>query len=154
MFELSEHILNELELRSSLINQKCGALVTFEGWVRDFNEGKPVSRLDYQAYEELALSEGNKICAEAIEKFGAENMRCVHRTGQLNLGEIAIWIGVVSVHRDAAFKACQYVIDEVKSRVPIWKREHYVDHDSGWVNCEQCARKSFKSSGVSMSIGL
>ena len=65
--------------------------------------------------------------------------RCVHRVGLLELGECAVWIGVASPHRDEAFKACRYIIDEIKVRLPIWKKEHYVNGDSGWVNCERCA---------------
>ena len=65
--------------------------------------------------------------------------RCVHRTGLLEIGDLAVWVGVASAHRDEAFKACRYIIDELKVRLPIWKKEHYVDGDSGWVNCERCA---------------
>jgi molybdopterin synthase catalytic subunit len=63
----------------------------------------------------------------------------VHRLGELGLGELAVWVGVASGHRAEAFAACRYIIDEVKHRVPIWKKEHYLDGDSGWVNCERCA---------------
>jgi molybdopterin synthase catalytic subunit len=64
---------------------------------------------------------------------------CVHRTGSLAIGDLAVWVGVSSQHRAEAFAACRYIIDEVKHRVPIWKKEHYVNGDSGWVNCERCA---------------
>jgi molybdopterin synthase catalytic subunit len=63
----------------------------------------------------------------------------VHREGTLELGECAVWVGVTAAHRDEAFAACRYIIDEVKVRLPIWKKEYYVNGDSGWVNCERCA---------------
>jgi molybdopterin synthase catalytic subunit len=63
----------------------------------------------------------------------------VHRLGDLGIGDVAVWVGVSAAHRDEAFRACRYIIDEVKHRVPIWKKEHYVNGDSGWVNCERCA---------------
>jgi len=79
------------------------------------------------------------IIAEAAARYGTTRLLCVHRVGALALGDIAVWVGAAAPHRDEAFRACRYVIDEVKHRVPIWKKEHYVDGDSGWVNCERCA---------------
>jgi adenylyltransferase/sulfurtransferase len=76
---------------------------------------------------------------QAIEKFGVSRAACVHRVGDLAVGELAVWVGVSAAHRQEAFAACRYIIDEVKHRVPIWKKEHYEDGDSGWVNCERCA---------------
>jgi adenylyltransferase/sulfurtransferase len=76
---------------------------------------------------------------EAIERFGVVKAACVHRVGSLAIGDMAVWVGVSSRHRAEAFAACRYIIDEVKHRVPIWKKEHYVTGDSGWVNCERCA---------------
>ena len=66
--------------------------------------------------------------------------RCVHRTGMLDIGDCAVWVGVSSPHRDEAFRACRYIIDQIKVRLPIWKKEYYEDGHSGWVNCERCAR--------------
>ena len=118
----------------------CGGFVSFEGWVRDENEGQRVLGLDYEAYVELAVREGERIVAGAEQRFGVRQVRCVHRIGALALGELAVWVGVSAPHRAEAFAACRYVIDEVKHRVPIWKKEHYVGGDSGWVNCERCAQ--------------
>src|SRR5690606_26703194 len=109
------------------------------GWVRDHNEGQKVTRLDYEAFEALGVREGERIIAEARQRFGVERILCVHRLGSLDLTDVAVWVGAASAHRDEAFRACRYVIDEVKHRVPIWKKEHYVSGDSGWVNCERCA---------------
>lgn len=122
-----------------LADPRCGGFAAFEGWVRDHNEGQSVSRLEYEAFELLAVKEGERILAEARERFGVELAACVHRTGSLGIGDLAVWVGVSAPHRDEAFRACRYIIDEVKHRVPIWKKEHYVDGDSGWVNCERCA---------------
>ena len=125
--------------RDALADPACGGYASFEGWVRDHNDGRRVLRLDYEAYEALALREGERIVQEALQRFGASRAACVHRIGELALGETAVWVGVSAAHRAEAFAACRWIIDEVKHRVPIWKKEHYVDGDSGWVNCERCA---------------
>jgi sulfur-carrier protein adenylyltransferase/sulfurtransferase len=138
-FEFSSRNLDALALRRSLEDPACGGYAAFEGWVRNLNEGREVRRLEYEAFESLAVREGERIIEEARIQFGVTNARCVHRIGDLPLGEIAVWVGVSAPHRDEAFRACRYIIDEVKHRVPIWKKEHYVDGDSGWVNCERCA---------------
>ncbi len=126
-------------LRGSVEDSHSGGYVAFEGWVRDHNDGRSVLRLEYEAYERLGVKEGDRIVAEARQKFGVTAARCVHMLGELQIGDLAVWVGVSAAHRDEAFKACRYIIDEVKHRVPIWKKEHYVDGDSGWVNCERCA---------------
>ena len=135
MFSISNENLNRDALHTRLSNDKAGAIVVFEGWVRDHNEGKKVSSLEYQVYKELALKEGEKILQEAREKFNIHDVLSVHREGHLKLGEIAIWIGATASHRDDAFKATRYVIDEIKHRLPVWKKEHYVDHKADWVFC-------------------
>ena len=127
-------------LRAELFDPGAGAYCGFEGWIRNENEGKAVLRLEYEAYEPLAVSEGQKIIAEAMERFPHLQAQCVHRTGMLEIGECAVWVGVSAPHRDEAFQACRYIIDQVKVRLPIWKKEHYADGHSGWVNCERCAQ--------------
>lgn len=126
-------------LRSALADSACGGFASFEGWVRDRNEGREVLRLEYEAFEPLAVKEGGRIIAEATERFGIERAACVHRLGALEIGETAVWVGATARHRHEAFLACRYVIDEVKHRLPVWKKEYYRDGDSGWVNCERCA---------------
>jgi adenylyltransferase/sulfurtransferase len=138
-FEFASSPLRPDELRRALEDPACGGYATFEGWVRDHNDGRAVRRLEYEAYVELAVKEGERIVAEALRRFGVRHVRCVHRVGDLPLGELAVWVGVSAGHRAEAFAACRYVIDEVKHRVPIWKKEHYASGDSGWVNCERCA---------------
>src|SRR4051812_14739088 len=118
MFSLSDENLKRDDLYDSLLNDKAGAIVVFEGWVRNHNEGKPVTSLEYQVYPELALKEGKKILDEARQKFNLHDVKSVHRQGHLKLGDIAIWIGATASHRDDAFKATRYIIDEIKHRLP------------------------------------
>jgi sulfur-carrier protein adenylyltransferase/sulfurtransferase len=125
--------------RQRVVDPACGGYASFEGWVRDHNEGQQVRHLEYEAFEQLAVREGERILAEAVERFGVEHVACVHRVGALQLGDLAVWVGASARHRAEAFMACRYVIDEVKHRLPIWKKEHYVNGHSGWVNCERCA---------------
>ena len=124
-----------LELR----DRAAGGYATFEGWVRDHNDGLAVRRLEYEAFVELAVKEGDRIVAEAMRRFPVMQALCIHRVGSLEIGDVAVWVGASAAHRGEAFDACRYIIDEVKHRVPIWKKEHYVNGDSGWVNCERCA---------------
>jgi adenylyltransferase/sulfurtransferase len=135
-------------LRAELADPTCGGYTSFEGLVRNHNEGMSVRHLEYEAFEPLAIKEGERIIAEAIERFGIEHAACVHRIGDLAIGEMAVWVGAAARHRDEAFRACRYIIDEVKHRVPIWKKEHYENGDSGWVNCERCAAPSPEASGI------
>ncbi len=111
-----------------------GARLVFEGHVRCVNEGREVIALEYEAFGELAESEGDKLIAEAMERFSSSSGRCVHRVGRLDIGEIAVIIEVLSPHRQSSFDACRYVIEELKARVPIWKKEIYAEGDSGWIN--------------------
>ena len=134
MFQLSQAPIDVVALARAIEHAHAGACVAFEGRVRDHNAGRVVSRLDYQAYAPLAQSEGECILAEARKQFPIVDVRCVHRLGTLTIGDVAVWVGVTAVHRDAAFAACRYVIDEVKKRVPIWKNEHYADGESGWLH--------------------
>ncbi|MBS0418544.1 MAG: ThiF family adenylyltransferase [Proteobacteria bacterium] len=138
-FSFTRDRIDENELRKQLLDPTAGGYSSFEGWVRNHNEGLPVRHLEYEAFEPLAIKEGERIVAEAIKRFGVEHAACVHRIGDLAIGEMAVWVGVSARHRAEAFLACRYIIDEVKHRVPIWKKEHYVNGDSGWVNCERCA---------------
>jgi molybdopterin synthase catalytic subunit len=138
-FRFSHEPIDAVPLRAELIDPHCGGFAAFEGWVRNHNEGQQVTRLEYEAFEALGVREGERIIAEARERFGVERILCVHRLGSLGLTDVAVWVGAAAAHRDEAFRACRYVIDEVKHRVPIWKKEHYVSGDSGWVNCERCA---------------
>jgi Molybdopterin converting factor, large subunit len=114
-------------------NHGIGAYSLFEGIVRDTNDGHQVRKLEYECYEPLAIKEGNQILDEAIEKFDLIDAFCIHRVGTLQIGETAVVVIATSGHRDEAFKGCRYIIDEVKSRVPIWKKEHYGDGETEWL---------------------
>ena len=133
-FRISESPIDVARLQRELEAAGVGAVVCFEGRVRDHNEGRAVNGLTYQAYVELAEAEGRCIVEEACDRFSIERVVCVHRVGDLALGELAVWTGVSAGHRAAAFDACRYVIDEVKARVPIWKREHYVEGAPEWLH--------------------
>ena len=135
-FSISPEPIDLAAMRASMGDIRAGGFVCFEGWVRDSNEGRRVVRLAYEAFVPLAEKEGVRILDEAMRVFPVFDIRCVHRVGTLELGDLAVWVGVSAQHRGAAFDACRFVIDEVKSRVPIWKKEHYADGDSGWINCQ------------------
>jgi len=136
LFELTDQPIVADALCTRLLDPACGACVTFEGWVRNHNDGREVASLYYEAYPAVACSEGEKVMAEAIARFGVQTAHCVHRVGQLQLGDMAVWVGVSAGHRGEAFDACRYIIDEIKLRVPIWKKEGYVGGDTGWVNAD------------------
>jgi molybdopterin synthase catalytic subunit len=138
-FRVQATAFNPEKEKFCLMDPSCGGFVTFEGWVRNRNDGQQVLSLEYQAYEALALKEGKRIIGEALARFPIANALCIHRVGRLEIGDLAVWVAVSAGHRDEAFKACRYVIDEIKHRVPIWKKEYYASGDSGWVNCEACA---------------
>ena len=138
-FRFTESAIDTSEARGELLDLAAGAYASFEGWVRNHNEGQVVTRLEYEAFQELAVKEGERIIADALRRFPVKHALCIHRVGTLDLRDMAVWVGVSSAHRREAFDACRFIIDEVKHRVPIWKKEHYQSGDSGWVNCERCA---------------
>jgi molybdopterin synthase catalytic subunit len=138
MFRLTDQPIDVAAMRAELENDAAGACVTFEGIVRNHNDGRSVLRLEYEAYPALANKEGEAILKEALEKFDILGATCVHRTGALEIGGMAVWVGVVAAHRGEAFDACRYIIDTVKHRVPIWKREFYADGSVEWVGCAGC----------------
>ena len=141
-FGITSDPIDREGIRSQLLDDVCGAAVLFEGWIRNHNEGRPVRRLEYEIYEPLAISEGETILREAQEKFSIEKAACTHRQGLMEIGETAVLAVAVAAHRDEAFRACRYIIDEVKHRLPIWKKEYYEDGDAHWVNCRRCATPS------------
>ena len=104
-----------------------GAVCVFDGIVRDNTRGRRTLHLDYEAYEEMALSQMRSLAEEAIRRFGVRDVTLIHRLGRLVVGETSVLIVVASAHRGAAFDACRYVIDTLKKTVPIWKKEQFVD---------------------------
>ena len=138
-FAVSDSPIDVAAARKAVTDSHCGALVVFEGWIRDHNEGQEVERLEYEVYRPVAVKEGAKIIDEALTRFAVSHAMCIHREGLLELGDCAVIVCVSSAHRGAAFDACRYIIDQAKTRLPIWKKEHYITGVSEWVNCEQCA---------------
>jgi molybdopterin converting factor subunit 1 len=104
-----------------------GAAVVFDGVVRNHTRGRQTLYLDYEAYEEMALTQMEELAAQAITKFGVREVALVHRLGRLEIGETSVLIVVASAHRAAAFEACRWLIDSLKRTVPIWKKEYFVD---------------------------
>jgi molybdopterin synthase catalytic subunit len=131
LFELSDVPLDVPALSLSLSSGHAGALVSFEGRVRDSSEGRRVTGLEYDAYLPLCRREGEAVVREA--QGGVIAARCVHRVGRLTVGEVSVWVGVIAAHREVAFRACRQIIDEVKRRVPIWKKETFADGTAAWV---------------------
>lgn len=133
-FELTTAAIDSGELTAAFSDDRAGACVVFEGRVRNRNEGKAVTALEYEAYAQMAGREGNRVIEEALERFDVIAARAVHRVGRLAIGEVAVWIAVLAGHRDEGFAACRFLIDEIKARVPIWKREHYATGAAEWVD--------------------
>jgi molybdopterin synthase catalytic subunit len=136
-FELTDNQIDRDLLVEKFSDPACGAFVSFEGWVRNHHHNRPVSHLFYEAYSELAMNEGRAVLQQVLVNYDINSAICIHRLGSLQIGDMAVWVGVNSPHRDAAFEACRFVIDEIKSRVPIWKKEYYLDSSTPlWVETE------------------
>lgn len=116
-----------------LTSEADGAVVSFRGVVRGRTEGRGVERLDYEAYGEMAEAQLRDIVHEAVERWALSGIRVVHRTGSLEVGEVSVLVAVTAPHRAEAFDACRYVIDTLKERAAIWKKEHFADGSSRWV---------------------
>lgn len=138
MFELTTADLKLAPLREEASHPHAGAVAVFEGTVRNHHEGRDVLRLEYEAHQTVAEKEGARVVEEARKRYGLDFARAIHRVGPLKITESAVIVVVSSPHRAEAFDACRYIIDEIKHRVPIWKKEYYVDGTSGWVGCEGC----------------
>ena len=111
-----------------------GAVALFLGTVRNRNDGRPVSGMEYQGYQIMAAEQLSAIVHEAAERTEAGRIAAVHRLGTLEIGEISVAIAVSNPHRGPAFEAARYVIEEVKKRLPVWKREHYTDGAPSWLD--------------------
>jgi molybdopterin synthase catalytic subunit len=135
MIGLSAHALDAGALERAVKTDAHGAVVTFLGTTRETSpdDPRPVAALEYEAYESLAVAEMKKIADETRERFGPLDIAMVHRTGRVALGEPSVAVVVAAPHRGAAFDACRYAIDALKSRVAVWKREVYRDGDTAWI---------------------
>ncbi len=130
---LSEKPLNEQACFDFVKTDDSGGIVTFVGTVRNHTKGKRVLRLDFEAYEPMAISEMQKIAERAVEEFSLKKIAIYHRTGSLKIGEIPVIIAASAAHRGAAFDACEFAIDTLKDTVPIWKKEIFEDGEV-WVS--------------------
>ena len=130
---LSQAPLDAAWLAAQVEAPSRGAVVTFHGLVRDHHAGRRVAGLEYTAYEPMAESVCDEIVREAESRWPVA-VALAHRLGALEIGEAAVVVAAAGAHRDEAFAACRFVIEEVKRRVPIWKRERYADGSEAWVD--------------------
>lgn len=126
-------VLDPAALLAEVASVRNGAAVLFVGTVREVNEGRAVTGIDYRAYEAMAERELAAIATEAAERFGTRDLVVEHRLGSLALGEASVVVATAHPHRAQAYEASRFVVEELKRRVPIWKREHYVDGTREWV---------------------
>lgn len=133
MFSVSGETIDTQALARAVTTPECGACVLFTGIVRRLSDDlQAVTGLHYEAHDAMAVAEFEAIAAEARGRFGECRIAVQHRTGDLTIGEVAVAVAVASPHRQTAFDACGYVIDELKARAPIWKKEHYANGESSW----------------------
>ena len=133
-FALLDIDIDERRLKAMLDDDRCGAFVSFEGRVRNHNNDSSVDSLTYYGYEDLALNQGRAIIKEAKERFDIIGAVAIHRIGALDIGDVAIWVGVASAHRYPAFDACRWILDTIKADIPVWKQEYYDDDSSKWLS--------------------
>ena len=131
-FQVTDRPIDLAAWRRRLDHPQAGGLVIFEGVVRDHHQGRAVRHLDYQGYAPLAVRTGQEILSAARSRWPLLAACGCHRTGHLEIGEAAVWIGTAAAHRAEAFAACAWIMDEVKARVPVWKRETFADGTVEW----------------------
>jgi len=124
------------DLRRRVASPDCGAVVLFLGTVRRRNRGREVEALAYEAYDAMAVEELGSVGREALERFDVERVAARHRTGELRPGETAVGVAVAAGHRGPAFEAARWIMEELKRRVPLWKRERYADGEDRWLDGE------------------
>lgn len=133
LFFLADSEIDVPRIASDLADERAGARVMFEGRVRNHNQGAAVARLEYQAYAAMAVKVGQRILEEEAARYGLLRVRGVHRAGALELGECAVWVGVASAHREAAFDGAKAIMERLKYELPMWKKETYQDGRIDWV---------------------
>ena len=131
-FELTTEPIDVGQVARRVVLPECGATVTLDGYAREWTKGRRTLYLVYEAYDSMALTEMQRLGAEAHKRFEIAHMGIVHRTGRLDIGETSVVIAVSAPHRQAAFQACEWAIRELKRTVPIWKKEVYEDGED-WV---------------------
>lgn len=138
MFFISDQAIDPQKCLGALRSDRAGARVVFEGLVRNHSQDQLVESLEYEVFDELALAEGASILREAVARFELLGACAYHRRGHLSIGDLAVWVGAIAAHRQSAFGACRYIIDELKQRLPIWKKEHYRGGRATWLDCQGC----------------
>jgi molybdopterin synthase catalytic subunit len=139
MYEIVTHPIDTAAVAAAVADAGAGAIVTFIGTTRDHNEGRRVTRLEYEAYPEMALAEMRKIGETALARWPITHIAIVHRIGVVPIGEASVVIAVSAGHRRAGFEACHFAIDRLKEVVPIWKKEHFEGGEL-WIGSQTGAR--------------
>lgn len=135
MIELTEKPIDIERIREAVADPSCGAVVLFEGRVRDHHDGKVVVGLEYEVYPKMVLRVFDSICEQAKQKWHITKVAVIHRYGRLRIGDVAVVVAVASAHRKEAFDAASFIMDAVKKEAPIWKKEFYPDGSVQWVGC-------------------
>lgn len=133
-FLLTDAPIVPAPLADAMRDPSAGAFVAFEGWVRDRHHGREVRALEYEAFAEMAASEGQRLLYEARRRFAICRARAVHRTGALAVGDCAVWVGVTAAHRQEAFLASRWIMDAIKERLPVWKKEFFAEGPPVWIH--------------------
>lgn len=131
--ELLSSPLDLQDCYQSVLDDECGGIALFVGTIRNHNQGEEVTHLEFSSYDSMALKEMRKIAVAAVELHQLKKVALHHRKGELDIGDVAVIIAVSSKHRKAAFEGCEYIIDELKKHVPIWKKEFRAD-GTHWLN--------------------
>jgi len=133
MADLVHRPLDPAALLNGAPRTDCGAVVLFTGTTRDHHQGRRVKRLAYEAYEPMALAALDALERATLERFAIAACRIVHRLGEVPIGEASVLVLVHAAHREPAFEACRWAMDELKRSVPVWKKEFFVDGGEAWV---------------------
>ncbi len=141
LIKVTDKPINLNEAREFVAHPSCGAAVTFEGNIRSSNEGKEVRGLEYEIHESFLRAEVERIIEELKARWEIREIALIQRIGKLDVGETGIVIAASSAHRNAAFEACRYLIEEFKKRAPVWKKEYYLDR-ADWVFCHHASTPS------------
>jgi molybdopterin synthase catalytic subunit len=136
------------EVLEGLSSPKDGACLLFLGVVRDHNRGRAVSGLDYEVYQGMAERTLAVIASEASHRFGTDRITVRHRIGELQVGDVSTAIAVATPHREEAYGASRYIIEELKQRLPVWKREHYLDGETHWVGTDALPQDADRAGGT------
>lgn len=147
-FSIATQPIDIPSLVAFLENPAAGAVVIFDGRVRNHNAGQVVSELEYQAYPVLANATGQRILEEEAARFGLLAVQAVHRTGPLAIGDAAVWVGVASAHRAAAFDGARAIMERLKYELPVWKKETYADGRSEWVGPDNKSAETGKAEEI------